>query len=129
MEALRCVACLSFIVLLSLSFVFSQFSKISPIIRFFGKRKKTQENELKKKVKGKKAREGLEPSTSCLLDRRNNPYATKPWLQKLFSKHTGHFSLRIPLLCVLCEMNDGLTDSFSLFSFFFRNLFLRVKDH
>ena len=31
----------------------------------------------RKKTK-RKAREGLEPSTSCLLDRRNNPYATKP---------------------------------------------------
>ena len=38
--------------------------------RFFQKcRKKTK----------RKAREGLEPSTSCLLDRRNNPYATKPF--------------------------------------------------
>ena len=42
------------------------------------KKERKKEKEKARKRICKKAREGLEPSTSCLLDRRNNPYATKP---------------------------------------------------
>ena len=43
------------------------------------KKERKKEKEKARKRICKKAREGLEPSTSCLLDRRNNPYATKPF--------------------------------------------------